>query len=360
MEERFSRLCRACILGSSLAAMCSAQDEKIEVETKNASRLIRLLELPSRRAEAVDEILKIGKKSAPALAKALRDPRPEIVGRLVMIIAMMGEDAKSTVPVMRAISNGDDPRLAYAARWGLARFEPMGITLLSDRTKSRILEVDRNGKEVWSLGDLAGVNDARRLPSGHYLVALYRGGEVREIDRKGRVIWRHKTEHSPVSAMRLPNGNTLICAPFRDETVTEVSPEGKVVWSFAPGEAWAASRLTDGRTLVPWVPKKVIRIVDAKGQLEGTIPGKFGTVGIDVTTRGTILISLHGRKAIWEVDFKGKMLHELKLPGRPHTAQRLPDGGMVVAAEDFAALYDSKGRQVWALKGSCYGSAVHY
>src|SRR5205823_2107638 len=48
---------------------------------------------------------------------------------------------------------------------------------------------------------------------------------------------------------RLDNGNTLICASTEDRVI-EVSPAGKVVWTYSVPFPYLATRLADGHTLI--------------------------------------------------------------------------------------------------------------
>jgi hypothetical protein len=65
---------------------------------------------------------------------------------------------------------------------------PNGNTLVTLRTLNKVVEVDREGKEVWRLDKLNTPSDADRLPNGNTLVAENSG--VREFDRNGNVVWK--------------------------------------------------------------------------------------------------------------------------------------------------------------------------
>jgi len=343
-----------------LVVTAAAQDQSAATRHNEALRQVRLLELPQQRNAATARILAMGRHATSAINATLTDPRPEVICRLALIIRALGNEAEGTAIILKKVAASENPKLAYAARWALSTFEPTGITLLSDRTNDRILEVDRTGKEVWHLGGLAGVFDARRLPSGNYLVALSEAGAVQELTRHGKVVWSHETKQQPQSATRLPNGNTLIATPEGNITVAEVTAKGTTVWQYGPGWAWSAQRLTDGTTLVPSAMKKEIRLIDHRGKTLRTYPCPLGVIGLKATERNTFLICPHGRRLIQEMDHSGRVLADYGIDGKPHSAHRVPTGGIAVAGEDFAALYDANGKANWVLKAGCYGSAMHY
>ena len=88
-------------------------------------------------------------------------------------------------------------------------------------------------------GGGAFMRNARRLDNGHYLVAHYGLDVVREYDAQGAQIREIAAPGGPHTAIRLPNGNTLIsCAdhPNASAHVFEVNAQGRIVWSVGPHE----------------------------------------------------------------------------------------------------------------------------
>lgn len=119
---------------------------------------------------------------------------------------------------------------------------PDGNTFIGECNSGRLLEVGRDGhiaKEVRLLppgadGGGAFMRNARRLPSGNYLVAHYGLDLVREYDASGKIVRTISAPGGPHTAIRLPGGNTLIaCADHAGGTprVFEVDTLGKTVWS---------------------------------------------------------------------------------------------------------------------------------
>ncbi len=157
---------------------------------------------------------------------------------------------------------------------------PNGNTFIANQ--ARLLEVDRDGKEVFSYmrpdgaqfmravklrnGDIAcvvnpGINfDVQHfvyltpskgsfkevrswnvrvrtsggridvLPNGHVLIPEMENNRVEEYDTAGQSVWEVSIE-KPIAAVRLPNGNTMVTLMDQGSAV-EVDRAGKTIWQF--------------------------------------------------------------------------------------------------------------------------------
>jgi hypothetical protein len=89
-------------------------------------------------------------------------------------------------------------------------------------------------------GGHAYIRNARRLPNGHFLVCHYGEQIVREYDPQGKVLDEIPAPGGAHSATRLPNGNTLVaCGDHKSETgpqVFEIDKTGRIVWSVRNGD----------------------------------------------------------------------------------------------------------------------------
>jgi outer membrane protein assembly factor BamB len=139
-------------------------------------------------------------------------------------------------------------------------------------TRTGLLELDRDGKEVWSYRPTVGSIYAARksrtgevaiivlngtcirldadgkevgtfaagrvvihggidiLPNGNVLVPVATQNKVFEYDAKGKVVWEADVQR-PSSAQRLPNGHTLVSGSS-SRRVVELDHDGKEVWKF--------------------------------------------------------------------------------------------------------------------------------
>jgi hypothetical protein len=158
-----------------------------------------------------------------------------------------------------------------------------GNTFIAGRRQ--LLEVDRNGKEVFSyFPPLTTVSAARKtrdgqivlvtsgglcqrldpagkelkrftagavytmggnidvLPGARTLIPQYRDNKVVEYDRDGKVVWEARFP-MPTCAVRLPNGHTLVASALQ-QRIVELNREGREVWEFSTdgGRPWCARR----------------------------------------------------------------------------------------------------------------------
>jgi Mal s 1 allergenic protein-like len=121
-----------------------------------------------------------------------------------------------------------------------------GHFLVAHLDFGKVVEYDKNGKEVWSV-DAPSAWAAVRLENGHTLISGNQHGYVREVNRQGQTVWEINKDdlpgiplHTVQEVTRLANGNTLInnwvgSVPQPDwPTVVqliEVTRDKQVVWA---------------------------------------------------------------------------------------------------------------------------------
>ena len=145
---------------------------------------------------------------------------------------------------------------------------PNGNTFIGECSAGQLLEVNPSGKVVKQIrllpegtdGGHLYMRNARRLPDGHYLVTHYGQQVVKEYDAEGKVVMEIRARGGPHSAIRLPNGHTLIACGDLDKQarVFEVDRTGKTVWQVAGNELPGISlkfmtglqRLPNGNTVM--------------------------------------------------------------------------------------------------------------
>ena len=144
-----------------------------------------------------------------------------------------------------------------------------GNTMIAESGNTRIIEVDKDGTIIKTIPLKVAKRNAhrdtrlaRKLDSGHYLVAHEGDGVCREYNKEGKVVWEYevplfgkqrKGGHGPEAfgnqlfgVLRLGNGNTLI-GTGNGHRVIEVTPEKKIVWMLTPEDldgielAWITS-----------------------------------------------------------------------------------------------------------------------
>jgi HEAT repeat protein len=92
--------------------------------------------------------------------------------------------------------------------------------------------LDATGKEVKSfpVGGIHSYAAIDVMPNGHVVVPHYDRNKVIEYDTNGKTVWE-ATVQQPTAPVRLPNGHTLVAC--RDaQTVVELDRSGKAVWTY--------------------------------------------------------------------------------------------------------------------------------
>ncbi len=146
---------------------------------------------------------------------------------------------------------------------------PNGLFMVADIMNCRVLFISRAHKVVREIGHagncghnppqgLSSPNGATPLKDGGVLVTEI-GGWVDRISKSGHLLYTVRTPTSyPSDAQLLPNGNILVAGFNTPGRVDEITPHGKVVWTFAPSGHWSLDRPS---LAVRW-PNGMIAITD--------------------------------------------------------------------------------------------------
>jgi hypothetical protein len=156
------------------------------------------------------------------------------------------------------LSNPDD---AYAWR--------DGTVTVADIRNCRVLRIDRAHRIVGEVGGagcthdppraLASPNGATPLPDGGMLITEI-GGWVDRLDRHGHVLFTTRTPTSyPSDAQLLPDGNVLVAGFDTPGRVDEITPSGRIVWTYGPS---AGPGALDRPSLAVRWPNGMIAITD--------------------------------------------------------------------------------------------------
>ena len=146
---------------------------------------------------------------------------------------------------------------------------PSGLFQVADIRNCRVLFVNRAHKIVRQIGHagscghnppqgLSSPNGATPLPDGGVLVTEI-GGWVDRISKAGKLRWTIRTPTTyPSDAQLLPDGNVLVAGFNTPGRVDEITPAGKVVWTYEPTGYWSLDRPS---LAVRW-PNGMIAITD--------------------------------------------------------------------------------------------------
>ncbi|PIQ25988.1 hypothetical protein COW36_02730 [bacterium (Candidatus Blackallbacteria) CG17_big_fil_post_rev_8_21_14_2_50_48_46] len=252
---------------------------------------------------------------------------------------------------------------AHVTLLGKPTLDPLQFYLV-ERTKNRVLQVDREGRMDWRYGEKEGEvllkpHSCTRMLSGHILVADTDQHRVIEIDPKtAKIVWQfgetgkalndNKGLNRPRWAQRLGNGNTLI-VDQGNSRIFELSPTNEIVWIYEGVEhltgPYQASKLESGNILfTDWAVHQVLEISQ-----EGQVVWKFGerkTSGEDGQhlsypefasrlSNGNTLIADTRNDRVIEVNSEAEIVwecsgrKEIKY-GSPSYAQRMPNGNTLI------------------------------
>ena len=105
-----------------------------------------------------------------------------------------------------------------------------------------VREYDPDAKIVWEYRTGTKVYSAIRLKNGNTLIGTGDGHRVIEVNKDGKTVWSVEENELPGITLawvtmvdRLPNGNTMIVnchAGEKNPQIIEVDPDKKVVWTF--------------------------------------------------------------------------------------------------------------------------------
>jgi outer membrane protein assembly factor BamB len=180
-------------------------------------------------------------------------------------------------------------------------------------------------------------------------------GRMLLLDSTGKILWKHKGGNCSDIWM-LKNGNVLLA----DNNIIEVNPKtDKVVWSYKPemqkgGGTFACQRLKNGNTMVGENSAGRIVEVDPKGKIVFELklpeckPGSHNNLRhVRKLPNGNYLVAYKAKAMVCEYTPKGEVVLKIKIKPIAFSAVRLPNGNTVVGHINCITEYDSKGKQVW-------------
>ncbi len=144
-----------------------------------------------------------------------------------------------------------------------------GLMQVADIQNCRVLWVNRAHRIVREIGHagncthdpprtLSSPNGDTPLPDGGVLVTEI-GGWVDRISASGRLLYTIRTPTTyPSDAQLLPDGNILVAGFNNPGRVDEITPKGRIVWTYAPTGTWS---LDQPSLAVRW-PNGMIAISD--------------------------------------------------------------------------------------------------
>jgi HEAT repeat protein len=360
--------------------------------------LVRALsdEQATVRAAAAEALAQgAGKRGREAVQKLLQDKDPAVRLRVALVLVRAGE--RERVPVLidllaelpeELVGQAEDAlhqlagesapeaalgstkeekkkcRQAWLAWWkansrrvDVAHLNSRpwyGYTLLCDINNGRVYEIDRAGKERWSINGLQFPIDAVVVGRNRVLIAEYHGQKVTERDFEGKIIWsKEGLQNNPVSIQRLANGNTFIGT---HNQILEVDRTGKEVYSInnVPGGFSSAYRMRSGKIVALTQFGQCVLMDTAGKQLKSFAMQRRrgGISGFDVLPNGHIVVADQNFQKVLEYDGDGKKIAEVDAPFA-NGVTALPNGHYLVSSNQQRAFeVDRTGKVVWEHKAN--------
>ena len=166
-------------------------------------------------------------------------------GTPAKLILMNKKTGKVEMEHVVQTARPDDPKSVHG-QFRHVRMTKAGTYLLAHLNMSKVVEYDRNWREIWSC-PAPSAWAAVRLKNGNTLISGNQHGYVREVNPKGETVWEINKDDLPGFPLhvvqevdRLANGNTVICnwsgSLKKPEwpsviQIIEVTPQKKVVWA---------------------------------------------------------------------------------------------------------------------------------
>lgn len=317
------------------------------------------------RLEACRALLRTGDRTAiPSLFILLTDaPPPQAWEAEELLSHIAGETGPGVHLDVMDISKRQQCRSAWTAWWqrnesvlssispaGAARTNlesrMLGLTLIVDLDKGRIVEVGRDHHERWHVEGLGGPVDAQLLPNGRILVAENHARRVTEQDRTGKVLWEKTTTAFPASCQRLPSGATFI-ATYNQ--LVEITPDGRETLKLPrPDGVYFARKVRNGRIVLVNSTGKIATLDAAGQELSSFETGGIASwSALEILPDGNCLACCSVGQVV-EFSPTGKRLWEHNIQSAV-CATRLPNGHTLICSSEGRRVVevDRSGTVVW-------------
>jgi len=199
---------------------------------------------------------------------------------------------------------------------------PGNRVLIAEYNGRRITERDFHGKVLWSKEGLASqpVN-VQRLRSGNTFIATDQ--QVLEVDRAGKEVYSINPPGGVTAAYRTRGGAIVVLAQNGQCVLMDTT--GKQLKSFPSNRnaGWTSGidLLQNGRILITQPDRNKVSEYDREGKmiLEVDAPAATTATGLP---NGHVLVASHGAQRAFEVDRSGKVVWEYKATGNIFRARR--------------------------------------
>ncbi len=202
-----------------------------------------------------------------------------------------------------------------------AQLLPGGRILVAEASPSRVTERDRDGKVLRTIPTEGYLTTCQRLANGNTFIATY--SKVMEVDRNGKTIWSlGPPEGGQYTAQKLRDGRIVTAG---SSAVVERDTTGKVLRKTPlPRQESTFSRievLNNGRYLVALYSTSKVIEFDSTGKVYFEIDVKTASSAIRLPNGNTLVTSMDPRMLV-EFDRAGKQVSSFPTESRPFRVRR--------------------------------------
>jgi HEAT repeat protein len=195
--------------------------------------------------------------------------------------------------------------------------------LVAEFNANRVTERDFQGKILWEKRLPSNPSNVQRLANGNTLVAM-NGGPIMEVDRAGKEVYTIPSVPGNTLAAQRSRRGDIVCMNFNGQCML-LDTTGKQLGSFATGHdansMGGIDLLPNGHILVSWqqVGKVMVFDRDGKKHLERDVPGLRTASALP---NGHLLLACQNTQRVCEMDRAGKIVWEHRMTGNPFRARR--------------------------------------
>jgi HEAT repeat protein len=196
--------------------------------------------------------------------------------------------------------------------------------LIAEFAANRVTERDFHGKVLWEKQLPGNPSNVQRLANGNTLIAM-NNGAILEVDRTGKEVYSIATVPGNVLAAKRSRRGDIFCLTINGGQCLLLDTTGKQLSSFAtghdPNSMGGIDLLPNGHVLVAWQQAGKVLEFDREGKkvLEQDVAGVRTASALP---NGHILAACQATNRVCELDRAGKIVWEHKTSGQPFRARR--------------------------------------
>jgi HEAT repeat protein len=195
--------------------------------------------------------------------------------------------------------------------------------LIAEWMGRKISERDFRGNTLWSKSVSAQPVNVQRLPNGHTFIATV--NQLLEVDRAGKEVYTIRNIGGGITAAYRARDGRIVCLGQSGSQCMILDTEGRRLNSFASNRdgSWTSGidLLANGHILITQPNRNKVAEYDRNGKLIVEVNAPMATTATGLPN-GHFLVASSGHRRAYEVDRGGKVLWEYKGNGNIFRARR--------------------------------------